>query len=653
MLYTPDGGKSFIHPTHHKLAALYVQKGDNHTTGSMITLADEDFTSDRPNISLVQSGILSTVLNFLGRCANETFDKVIAEAKGQHVFTPNGVLMSNVGGDLVSPVVWINVLKHAAHIEPSCRLQIAENIGPLVRCMCDDTKRVFFRSNNFWLDGIIRFVELVGYIIIVSTKNSDSSSDAIVVEDEKVVNALLQHEGLLTSIVQWGYWGSRPDIAKELNSLPRSNSTSRDTWIADLGHSVTKDLITDTLKDSDDDRRLTIEGKNRLQAIGSAPIINKAYDPTCMVSYVASLIRIVKTDGWDRNNVPKTEGDQVGKVLATLQILIVDSDCVDKGVITEMVDFGLNYTTDSKTAMCVCLLSSMMILQDDNKYKPIGNISDTRTAFAVRTGLIEMCLGFVEKFGKLESFDIGGVVGKVSLFKHILCTIDLVNKVSQNREGVILQEDDNIQNNLNCKILLDMVWAILDMNGSYCCRCNKSLSKTEVKQCNGCSSMAYCSRACQREDWLNGHNVTCCKSYTNETSGQFQGRYDPEEAPGNERAARKLEDVEKNMNMIQLKLILDNAEDILNQAKQLILPLHDCVVVFDLRCCPPTVEVKDYRDEFDSPESKKGFEETRSKDNITCIYHSRIINGELDEDGSIPHLFMQRLFPHEWLRKKT
>ena len=188
VFYTPDGSKTYVHPTHHKLAALYVEKADNHTTGSMIVLAGEEMYRDGigyPNISLLQSGIVSTVLNFLGRCEHETFDKVIAEAGG-HVFTPNGALLSNVGWDLASPVVWINVLKHAAHIEPKCMLQIAKNIGPLVRCMCADTKRLFFKSNKYWLEGIVRFVELAGCIILSPTKNSNSE-----------VDVLLKHEGLL------------------------------------------------------------------------------------------------------------------------------------------------------------------------------------------------------------------------------------------------------------------------------------------------------------------------------------------------------------------------------------------------------------------------------------------------------------------------
>ena len=57
----------------------------------------------------------------------------------------------------------------------------------------------------------------------------------------------------------------------------------------------------------------------------------------------------------------------------------------------------------------------------------------------------------------------------------------------------------------------------------------------------------------------------------------------------------------------------------------------------------------DYREVFIETEEREGFESSRSKENITCDYYSYIINGELDEDGDILRLLMQRLFPHEWL----
>ena len=159
--------------------------------------------------------------------------------------------------------------------------------------------------------------------------------------------------------------------------------------------------------------------------------------------------------------------------------------------------------------------------------------------------------------------------------------------------------------------------------------------------------MTYCSRACQKEDWLNGHNLTCCnKEYTDEQAGQFQGRYLPELEPESERNVAKLEALEQNFNMIQLKLFLDNSGTILSQARELNIPLHDCVVHFDLRYCPLTVEVIRYTERYVQPEQMKCFEETSSKENITCIYYSFFYMGTLRDNGVSPSIALQRLFPH-------
>jgi len=99
------GGGTCILPQHHKLAALYVRRADAAITVVMEELTDEDVTYDgisKPNISLVQSGIVSTVLDFLGRCEQETFDGVMAKAKGD-VLVSNGTIASNVGGNLDTP----------------------------------------------------------------------------------------------------------------------------------------------------------------------------------------------------------------------------------------------------------------------------------------------------------------------------------------------------------------------------------------------------------------------------------------------------------------------------------------------------------------------------------------------------------------------
>ena len=188
-------------------------------------------------------------------------------------------------------------------------------------------------------------------------------------------------------------------------------------------------------------------------------------------------------------------------------------------------------------------------------------------------------------------------------------------------ENELQHLEDNTAITDDICMLLDMVTSILDTNGAYCCRCNKSLSRKERKQCNGCNRMTYCSIACQKDDWVNGgHKLSCCKLYTYETAGQFQGRVLPATMLESDvRAAAKLKELEINVAMIQLKLLLDNAETILSQVSALDIPLYDIVVIFDLRGYPLKGVVKEYTEYYSTLEAAKGFEDSRSKDNITCV----------------------------------
>ena len=577
-------------------------------------------------ISVVGSGILSAVLDFLNRCEDNTFSKV----------------MGDIGGDMVSPKLWINVLLQADELEQSCRMQIAQNIGPLVRCMCADTKRVFFKSNKYWRESIVHFVDLITNMI---HRANNERGD----ENNMIVDTLLEHEGLLRSIVQWGFWGeeNRPDITKELGVEDR-------TVIVEWGRNAITQLmaLVEVYKDGERTAVLTDDAKKRIDTIGTTPIVSKEYDPSCMISYTSGLIRIMKTVQWTNDD------------FVNLRNLTRCANCVDKGVIAEIIDFGSNYTTNWDTAEVVARIARDVILQKSN-VENLGVLSDTRVAYAVRSGLIEMCLRLMEQFGMHESFgndkqntlshNIAAIFTHVySISLHMKSAKAIRRKKGQIEEKLMqLGRNKEISINDKCRELLDMVRSILDINGAYCCQCNKSLDKKGIKRCNGCNRMTYCSKACQREDWLNGgHNFACNKLVTEEQLGQFQGRCWPVREPESERDAEKLKALEINISMVQLKLFLGNSEAILNQARPLDIPLYDCIVHFDLRKCPLIVKVLRYNEFYESQEERRGFEEGRSKENITCLYSSSIFIGELLASGRTPVIAMQKFFSHEWLSRK-
>ena len=592
-----------------KTVAL-LRKGVYNTT----KLLGDGPLEESNGISYEQSGILSTVLKFLKRCEDDTFVKVLLDIGG---------------GNLTTPQLWVRILVKAEVQEPSCRLQIAQSIGPLVKCMCNDSKRQFFKSNKHWRGIIQAFVALIHNMILHSVNNSDE------IEGKKIIDTLLNYEGLLTSIVQWGFWDEdRPDITNEL----QINNCAK---IIELGTATLNRLIKAADTQSEEDRE-------RLEIIGTTPIISEEYDPECTTSFVVGLIRQVKIGGWTLDTS------------TSLRRLIANVSCVDKDVITELIDLGFA-TRDNKWSAHVAELLRYMILKRLNNNDGNFYTNDTKIAFAIRGGLFELSLHFIERFGLNESFDNkkDNVSSSFSSIKMILANIFWVvlhkktakairNKgCSIKQELTRLEQNGEITNNVNCKKLLDIARSILDSNGSYCCRCNKPLDRTDVKECNGCGCMAYCSRACQKEDWQNGHSISCCNAYTTELAGKFQGRFWPAKVPSDERAAAKLKELEINMNMIQLKLFLDNAVSILTKVKAMDIPIYDCVVLFDFRKSPHTVGVKKYTEYFTGGELE-GFEGSRSKENITCDFVSYVYDGRLDE-GQIPTLQTQRLLPHKWL----
>ena len=203
-----DDGRVEAQPNRNKKYILQlVQRGNFYVTDVLASYEVADF-------SLKDSGVLSVVLDFLKSCECESFSTLVLRAN-----TNEKLKQPVASSNLKTPSLWIEILNRATRQEPSCMLQIAENIGPLVRCMCNDMERVFFKSSKHWREGIDSFVRLIYNIIYTCWDNS---------ADKKIVQTLFQkNEGLLTSIIQWGHWEekNRPDITRELN---KADDTCKD-----------------------------------------------------------------------------------------------------------------------------------------------------------------------------------------------------------------------------------------------------------------------------------------------------------------------------------------------------------------------------------------------------------------------------------------
>ena len=322
----------------------------------------------------------SDVLSYLKRCGKETFDQVI----------------SYVGRGITMPSIWIGMLTSIVFHDQSysSMVKIAEGIEPLVRCMCDDIKCLFFKSNKLWEDSIVEFVDLIRTIIVNCIQLEERKNPIL----QNTVDALLQHEGLLASILQWGFWDNenRPDLVSKLGD---ENCAK----IAELGRIAMEQLILgEGCRAESHEVCITEYGKKWLRQLGSTPVVSKEYNPCCQVSSVAGLIRLLGSSQYKGS-------------LLCLSYLVkgaADFEWVDKGVINEIIKLGNKISKDSEPTLAhaVASLASIMLFHgiidtSTTQYTDInGHSSDSRVAVAVRSGLIEMCFNLITCFGCSESF---------------------------------------------------------------------------------------------------------------------------------------------------------------------------------------------------------------------------------------------------------
>ena len=119
-----------------------------------------------------------TFVHFIDKCEDYTFDKVLADRSVLGPLTRDAIKSGGDLRELQSPSLWIKVLIRAAELEASCQVDIAVSIDPLVRCMGNDTERLFFKSNEHWKEGIESFACLVYNMMIINT-DEDSRRQVI------------------------------------------------------------------------------------------------------------------------------------------------------------------------------------------------------------------------------------------------------------------------------------------------------------------------------------------------------------------------------------------------------------------------------------------------------------------------------------------
>ena len=143
----------------------------NNRWGSMTIMRVMRLGGPRMSQPISFCGTLPAVISLLDQCEHDSFEAVLAELSVENA-SPEHKAFSDYGfrRDLETPVEWIHFLtSFASSPDPNFQLHIAEKIGPLVRCMCNDTARQFYKSSEYWWGSMFSFAHLIIQVLTNSS----------------------------------------------------------------------------------------------------------------------------------------------------------------------------------------------------------------------------------------------------------------------------------------------------------------------------------------------------------------------------------------------------------------------------------------------------------------------------------------------------
>jgi hypothetical protein len=583
--------------------------------------------------ALLDNGLISVILGFLSQCEHEDFNHLVDKVKG----------------NLRTPLDWMEILVYYSIFE-QCRVEIANGIQAVVRCLCDDTKRLFFKSNKYWHQALSHFVTLLSSLI---GSLDDSSSE---VTASTVCHILLQNEGFLENMIQKTVWSLyRPDIVKEQSH----HCLSDIIFIESFARRVIKIIIATGLERNVTEtgaelNRLTVHEAfsqdvlDLITTIAKTLVVSKAYDPECKVNYVLGMIRMLKLV----NSVDRR--DQLSFLNS---MFACNADYVDNGIIAEVIELGSKFIADIDDAMSISELSYSMLVRKNAQ----GNVYpiDKRLAIAIKSGLLEMCVEFIMRFACDPTIQsIACDAQRDELMRNVVFIAEFIYAVGfhqktakairDHRSQIIealsrlsaqveTEQSNHSEKPHICKFV-DLLSSIMELNEGSCSRCNKLIEWHTALFCEGCRRVAYCGKKCQKKDWRHGTHSSDC-SFLARSADVF--RLTTFEVKSS-RNKSMLTGLRNNIVTSQNQLFLRHEVSIM---RLLTLPdRSDYIAVFDHNNQHP-FSIVHYHEQFVEANEMTWFEEFRSPDKVICLFTFGVFNGEFDEEGKYNKITLYAAFP--------
>lgn len=525
-----------------------IQKGQALSTESASLL---NYATDAAFLnSLVEAGLIDVLLEYVDRSLSESFAQVLLD----------------VGGDVYSHHSWLVILVNLG-LKEANSYQIAPRIGPLIKCL---SKHTFFKKKQDF-SAMGNCMELINNLLIY-TQN---------------IPVLLQHTSLIDFMVQSLFWTKyRPDLIQKLCAQQKRGKVN-DKVLETIQSVAFRALCLFCTVDTESQ-----EGKKRLERIGLAPVIDHRYvdfDEKNQIAFVTGLFELLKARDHDIDE------------LLFLLFQLVAANCVDKQTILGIIELGPEIVSSPQDAAKVVRIICFALIGETKPF-------DDRFAFAVKEGVFQLVLEFIVRYGDDSQF----IMATEKFFKVAVPTAleqksfkaiqNCAPRIRAAAQGALpLTRNESRQ--FVQKVL--EVLKVTSHTGSdegiavmtACRQCKKLLVVEEAKRCSRCKLATYCSKDCQRENWIKGeHKIECSKMKALHVIAEEQGASKKD-------VARALKN-EKNASAIGSKLFFDNPSKVVMRAIAKKLSILDCVVVIDMCQAPPLLSpmpVADFINKYTKP----------------------------------------------------